>query len=548
MSIAEGLDIAMFAVACGLLLAGFPVAFTLAGTALIFAILGASLGVFDLRFLGAFPQRIFGTMTNETLIAVPLFVFMGVMLERSRVAEELLESMGRLFGTLRGGLGISVTIVGALLAASTGIVGATVVTMGLLSLPTMLRRGYDPALATGSIAAAGTLGQIIPPSIVLVLLGDVMSSAYQNAQLSMGNFSPDAISVGDLFAGALLPGVMLVGLYIVYQLLMAFFRPAGSPALTREEVGSGPGLAAIFRVLLPPVLLMVAVLGSILAGVATPTEAAAVGAIGAVLLAGYRLPDLDRAALAAGPAGRRRMTRVLAPLHLRGPLPPILAAAAVAALFILTSLFDMRLGRIDIPQADRWATLAAFAMCGIVVWGTIASLLRILSNGVLADVARTTAEITSMVFVILVGAALFSLVFRGLGGDDTVHQFLSAMPGGVVGAMVIVMLIMFVLGFFLDFIEITFVVVPVVAPVLLMMGIDPIWLGVMMAINLQTSFLTPPFGFALFYLRGVAPDTVSTGQIYKGALPFVVIQLLALVILSVFPEIATWLPEIVFGS
>ncbi len=547
MSVAEILDVAMFATACLFLLAGFPVAFTLAGTALIFAVLGMTLGVFDMSFLGAFPQRIFGTMTNETLIAVPLFVFMGVMLERSRVAEELLESMGRLFGTMRGGLGISVTIVGALLAASTGIVGATVVTMGLLSLPTMLKRGYDPALATGSIAAAGTLGQIIPPSIVLVLLGDVMSSAYQTAQLDMGNFSPDAISVGDLFAGALIPGLMLVGLYITYQLLMAWLKPASSPAMDMTDIANRPGLAAILHALLPPILLMVAVLGSIMAGVATPTEAAAVGAVGATLLAGYRTPVPDLATHNSSPPARRIPIRLLSMLHVNGSWPPVLAAAAILGLFILNASFDLRIGLNTTSNGTEVARLAAFALCAVVAWGVFVSLLRTLSSGCLGQVVRTTTEITSMVFVILIGAALFSLVFRGLGGDDTVHEFLSSMPGGVVGAMLIVMLVMFVLGFFLDFIEITFVVVPIVAPVLLMMGVDPVWLGVMMAINLQTSFLTPPFGFALFYLRGVAPPEVKTTDIYRGAMPFVLIQLLALVILSAFPAIATWLPEIVFG-
>jgi TRAP-type mannitol/chloroaromatic compound transport system permease large subunit len=546
MAIAEILDIAMFATACLFLLAGFPVAFTLAGTALIFAILGAALGVFDLSFLGAFPQRIFGTMTNETLIAVPLFVFMGVMLERSRVAEELLENMGRLFGTMRGGLGISVTLVGALLAASTGIVGATVVTMGLLSLPTMLKRGYDPALATGSIAAAGTLGQIIPPSIVLVLLGDVMSSAYQNAQLSMGNFSPDALSVGDLFAGALLPGLMLVGLYITYQLVMAVVRPSSSPAMELESGETRPGLGVILQALVPPILLIVAVLGSILAGIATPTEAAAVGAVGATLLAGYREPQPVLASEDHGTT-RRLTLRVLGALHMRGLLPPTLAALAFAGLFVLTALYDLRLGLETVPEGTVIARIAAFILCTVIAWGLLVCLLRTLANNCLTQVVRTTTEITSMVFVILVGAALFSLVFRGLGGDDTVHEFLNAMPGGVVGAMIIVMAVMFFLGFFLDFIEITFVVVPVVAPVLLMMGVDPVWLGVMMAINLQTSFLTPPFGFALFYLRGVAPPEVKTTHIYKGALPFVAIQILALIILSLFPEIATWLPETVFG-
>jgi tripartite ATP-independent transporter DctM subunit len=409
------------------------------------------------------PNRLYGIMTNTTLIAVPLFVFMGVMLERSKVAEQLLDTMAQLFGPMRGGLGISVTIVGMLLAASTGIVGATVVTMGLLSLPTMLRRGYHPEVATGTICASGTLGQIIPPSIVLVLLGDVLSSAYQQAQLNQGIFTPDTVSVGDLFAGALFPGLLLVALYIVYLVILAFVRPTQVPAIPVED--RSDNVAELFQkvviVLLPPLALIVAVLGSILSGLATPTEAASVGAIGAVLLA------------------------------------------------------------ISKNQ---------------------------LSIAILRDVVTSTTKITSMVFMIFIGASIFSLVFRGYGGDEAVEELLTNLPGGVFGAMLVVMLIMFLLGFILDFIEITFVVVPIVAPILLMMGMDPVWLGVMIAINLQTSFLTPPFGFALFYLRGVAPPEVTTGQIYRGVVPFIIIQLIALVTLAIWPELATWLPKVVFDS
>ncbi|NQV80011.1 MAG: TRAP transporter large permease subunit [Alphaproteobacteria bacterium] len=520
----ETLDILMFLVAIVFLMAGFPVAFTLAGTALIFGLIGFAIGVFDLSFLGLFPQRIFGTMTNEVLIAVPLFIFMGVMLEKSRVAEELLENMAKLFGTLRGGLGISVTVVGALLAASTGIVGATVVTMGLLSLPTMLRRGYDPALATGTIAAAGTLGQIIPPSIVLVLLGDVISSAYQNSQLSLGIFSPETISVGDLFAGALLPGLGLVAMYILYQVGVAWLRPTASPAIPRDELTAGDGslLIAILNSLVPPIALIIAVLGSILTGVATPTEAAAVGAIGATLLAGQRLRR-DRS------------------------LPIYVGALCIAGLFIANGLFDLRLNR-ERPLVDDLGIILAFMMTAGVVWGVAVSLWRTFGADVLRPVMRSTTQITSMVFIILAGAALFSLVFRGLGGDETVKNILTDMPGGVAGAMITVMLVMFILGFFLDFIEITFVVVPIVAPVLLTMGLDPVWLGVMMAMNLQTSFLTPPFGFALFYLRGVAPESVRTMHIYKGIIPFVIIQVVALGLLATFPRIATWLPEVIYGD
>ncbi len=524
--LADSLDLLMFATACAFLLSGFPVAFTLGGTALIFALIGLALGVVDFQFLNAMPQRIFGVMTNEVLVAVPLFIFMGVMLERSKVAEELLESMGRLFGRLRGGLGISVSIVGALLAASTGIVGATVVTMGLLSLPTMLRRGYDPKLACGSIAAAGTLGQIIPPSIVLVLLGDVLSSAYQRAQLNQGNFSPKTISIGDLFAGALIPGLMLVCFYIGYQVLMAWLRPETSPAMTEtDEDGDAPA-PSILHALVPPFALIIAVLGSILWGIATPTEAAAVGAIGALLLAGHRLGE-GRGASA---------------------IPVYAAALSLIGVLVLTAFVDLRITRAEISGGDMLGIVIAVLFCLGIGCGVAVSLWRSFGAGVLTGVARSTTQITSMVFIILIGAAMFSLVFRGLGGDDTVHEFLTNMPGGVIGAMVIVMLIMFVLGFFLDFIEITFVVVPVVAPVLLTLGLDPVWLGVMMALNLQTSFLTPPFGFALFYLRGVAPPEVKTMDIYRGIVPFVIMQIIALVALALFPQLATWLPALVFGG
>jgi len=442
------------------LLAGFPVAFTLGGTALLFAGFGVLGGSFNEALLSGLPNRIFGIMTNETLVAVPLFVFMGVTLERARIAEDLLETLSSLFGTLRGGLGISVTLVGMLLAASTGIVGATVVTMGLLSLPTMLKRGYSPEIAAGTICASGTLGQIIPPSIILVMLGDVMTSAYQQAQLDMGIFSPKTVSVGDLFAGALIPGLLLVFLYMLYILGVAYFKPDTMPAHHRapdDEISLG----RVVRALLPPLILIFAVLGSILGGYATPTEAAGVGGMGALLMA------LSRS--------------------------------------------ELNLERLQ-------------------------------------EIMRNTLRISSMVFLILIGASIFSLVFRGYGGDDGVRAVLEALPGGVVGAVLVVMLVMFLLGFVLDFIEITFVVVPIVGPVLLAMGLDPVWLGIMIAINLQTSFLTPPFGFALFYLRGVAPVSVTTAQIYRGAIPFVAIQLLALLLIAAFPELVTWLPEKIYGN
>ncbi len=517
---ADVLDIAMFATVCAVLLAGFPVAFSIAGTALAFALLGAALGVLDLRFVAFLPQRIFGTMQNEVLIAVPLFVFMGVMLERSKVAEDLLESMGQLFGSLRGGLGVSVSVVGALLAASTGIVGATVVTMGLLSLPTMLRHGYDRKLACGSICAAGTLGQIIPPSIVLVLLGDQISIAFQASQLAQGVFAPETVSVGDLFAGAMIPGVLLVGLYIAYQLVIALVRPNAAPALPARDA-SKAGNRMLLRALVPPIVLIVAVLGSILGGIATPTEAAGVGAVGALMLAGLRLAD-----------GQPWLIRA--------------AGASLIALLLLTGVADLRVTRDVIPPGDLAGIVIAVLLCLMVTAGIAVSVARTYRTGILQDVMRATARLTSMVFVIVIGAALFSLVFRGLGGDHTVTEFLTGLPGGVTGALVIVMAVMFLLGFFLDFLEITFVVVPIVAPVLMAMGVDPIWLGILMAVNLQTSFLTPPFGFALFYLRGVAPPEVRTADIYRGVAPFVGIQVIALALVAAFPALATWLPDLLF--
>jgi len=441
------------------LLAGFPVAFTLAGVALIFALIGIMTGIFDPAFLSAFPSRIFGIMGNETLIAVPVFVFMGVMLERSKLADQLLQALAQLMRRVPGGLGLAVMLVGTLMAASTGIVGATVVTMGLLSLPTMLRNNYAPSIATGTICAAGTLGQIIPPSIVLILLADVLSNAYQQAQLHSGIFSPKTISVGELFAGALLPGLVLVGLYMLYLTLLAFIKPSAMPAV-EQEPDEDVSLATLLSLLAGPLLLIVAVLGSILMGLATPTEAAAVGATGAMLLA--------------------------------------------------------------LKQ-------------------------RQLSVATLRAVVYQSARVSAMVFMILIGASLFSLVFRGYHGDEYVQSILISLPGGQAGALLIVMLVLFLLGFILDFIEITYVVVPIVGPVLLAMGIDPIWLGVMIAINLQTSFLTPPFGFSLFYLRGVAPPEIATSSIYKGVIPFIAIQLLMLGLLTLWPALATWLPSTIYS-
>ncbi len=519
----EVLSLLMIVGLCSFVLLGYPVSFTLAGTALVFALAGMAVGVFDPDFLGVLPHRIYGVMTNEVLIAIPLFIFMGVMLERSKVAEELLDTMGQLFGRLRGGLGISVSVVGAMLAASTGIVGATVITMGLISLPTMLRRGYDPRLACGSIAAAGTLGQIIPPSIVLVVLGDQISNAHQEAQRTLGNFSPEPVSVGDLFAGALIPGLALVGLYIFYQIITAFINPKSSPAIPRDEsMQTGNMVGRVMHALVAPLVLIVSVLGSILVGIATPTEAAGVGAIGATLLAGHRLAE-----------GK--------------PIPVYTAALCLIGVIILTSFVDMRVTRTNITLTENVASVVALLMCLGIIWGLVVALWRVFRIDTLQQVMRTTARLSTMIFAIIIAAQLFSLVFRGLGGDDMVHKFLTGLPGGVVGAMIVVMALLFVLGFFLDTIEILFVVVPIVGPVLLQFGLDPVWLGIMIAINLQTSFLTPPLGYALFYLRSVAPPEVTTMQIYRGVIPFVILQLMMLVILTYFPEMATWLPKVIFG-
>ncbi|MFP6853372.1 MAG: TRAP transporter large permease subunit [Pseudomonadales bacterium] len=451
----EYIPLLMFAVVFLALLAGYSVAPTLGGVALLFAFVGGSAGIFDLNTLGFLPSRLYGIMTNQTLIAVPLFIMMGITLERTHIAQTLLESIARLMGRMPGGLGIAVIIVGTLMAASTGIVGATVVTMGLLALPSLLKHGYEPSFASGTIAATGTLGQIIPPSIALVLLGDVLSNAYQQAQMSQGLFAPKTVSVGDLFAGALIPGLILVLLYATYLLSRALYQPKSAPA-TSGETDSGPLVVALSKGLAPPLFLITAVLGSILLGYATPTEAAAVGAMGALILA---------------------------------------------------------------------------------------ILYRALTRKILQEIMRTTLLTTSMVFFILIGASIFSLVFRGYGGDDLVATLFTDMPGGQWTAIGIVMLVIFLLGFILDFIEITYVVVPIVGPVLLSMGVDPVWLGVMIAVNLQTSFLTPPFGFALFYLRGVAPETITTSDIYRGVVPFIGLQLLLLSLLVAMPKLATWLPN-----
>jgi tripartite ATP-independent transporter DctM subunit len=461
MALAELFAVGMVVAVCSALMAGYPVALTLGGVSLACAGLGHLLGLMDFGILGALPQRIYGVLTNEILLAVPLFVFMGVMLERAGVAEDLLETMGRLFGPLRGGLGISAVIVGTLLAAAKGVVGATTVTLGLIMLPTMVRFGYDRRLAAGTVAATSTLAQIFPPATVLVLLGDQLGNSYQAAQLAKGIFAPRSLTVSDLFAGALVPGFALVGLYLVFLIAVAFLKPEASPALPRDKTGTR-GLALVARlvaVLVAPLALIAAVLGSILGGVATPTEAGSIGAVGALLLA-----------------------------------------------------------------ARKGALRAA-----------------------LRPVVEKTTQIVGMIFLILIGATAFSLVFRALGGDVMVERALTNLPGGADGAILTVMLAMFLLGFVMDAFEIIFVVVPIVAPPLLQMpGVDPVWLGIMMAMNLQTSYMHPPLGPTLFFLRSVAPPEITTKDIYIGVIPFVVIQLCALLVLWFWPGLATALPHALY--
>ena len=438
----EALPGIMFLVLTILLMLGFPVAFTLLGTSLVFGLIG-----FGWDFFNLLPLRIWGVITNFTLLAVPLFVFMGVTLERSGIAEDLLETMALVFGRMRGGLAVSVVIVGMLLGASTGIVGATVVTMGLLSLPTMLKRGYKPELATGTISASGTLGQIIPPSIVLVLLGDIIG-----------------VSVGDLFMGAVIPGMLLVGLYVLYIIVYAWIKPEDAPLISDEEWTriKAQGLwKRVVKALLPPLVLIVAVLGSIFAGIASPTEAAAVGASGALVLT------------------------------------------------IANKRLDLKM---------------------------------------LRQVMASTTMLTSMVFIILVGAGAFGLVFRGLGGDHMIRSYIGHLAYGKWAILAIIMGLIFVIGFFLDFIEITFIHIPVLAPIMKGFGFDPLWFAVLFALNLQTSFMTPPFGFSLFYLKGVSPPQIKTGHIYKGIIPFVILQLIGLLLVVLFPELATWLPRTLLGD
>ncbi|WP_296762060.1 TRAP transporter large permease subunit [Sediminimonas sp.] len=506
-----GMMLALFAG----ILSGIPAMLAIAGVPLLTAVIGAMVGVFDPGFLNFFPARVYGVMSNPLLMAVPLFVLMGILLERSRLAESMLEVLGRMLGGSTRGMALSVLVFSAIIAASTGIVGATVVMLVLISLPAMLEAGVPKRLATGIICASGTLGQIIPPSILLVLLGDQIGNTYLEAQQKAGNFAPDPVSVGDLFAGALLPGLVLVGLYALY--IFARLRPAAGASTVRHAVAS-VGIGEVLSSFAPPLLLILAVLGSILAGIATTTEAAGLGAIGALMLAAYR----------GGLPGPQRNLVLLG----------VLSAFALMALRLFS---DAR------SESTGLGVLAA-GLAVLLILGVAVAAWRLWFARLLQGTVRDTLRISGMVFGIVVAASLLALVFRGFGGDEIVVEAMKAMPGGEWGALAAVMLIVFLLGFVLEAVEIIYIVVPLLGPPILGTDISPVWFGVLLAMNLQTSFLTPPFGFALFYFRSTAPRHITTRDIYVGVAPFVVLQLVGLGLLIAFPALATWLPELVFGN
>ena len=514
----EYLDLLMFATLMVAVLSGFPVAFSIAGTAITFAFLGWYLGAMNISLLGAMSQRIFGLLTNGVLIAIPLFVLMGAVLEKSRIAEDMLDTMGRSFGQLRGGLGISVVLVGTLLAASTGIVGATVVAMGMIALPTMLRSGYSPRLAAGVVCASGTLGQIIPPSTLLIILSDVVSNSFQQAQYEQGKFAIETISVGQVFAAALLPGLAIVVLYILYLLIRGLIRPDDMPVL--KDVGPHPSLPSTLSAILPALLLILAVLGAILSGIASPTEAASVGGLGAILMA----------AIKSGANSKLLLT----------------GAVCLLLLGVAAGIYPVRMQRSDLNTTDYLIGGVYILLTLVAIVAIVLAVKALIASKTLQPALTSTLTMTSMIFATILAAGVFSLVFVGLGGDDRVHNILNELPGGPTAALVFCMLFIFVLGFFLDFVEITVIVLPLVMPALILMGHDPVWLAVLIAINLQTSFLTPPFGFSLFYLRGVAPKKVTTWHIYAGVAPFILLQIVAIGVIWFVPSLATYLPRVLF--
>lgn len=528
--ISEPLWLAMLLIALlAGILTGIPVMLVISGVPLLVALVGSLVGVFDLGFLHAYPQRLFGMMNNAILIAIPLFVLMGVLLERSRLAERMLISVSRLLGGSRATLALAVIVVSALLAASTGVIAATIVMLGMISLPALLQAGISKRMASGLICASGTLGQIIPPSIVLVLLGDQISNAYVTAQRKIGNFAPDPVTVGDLFAGALLPGMVLVGLYGAYVALKLSFKPLGHGArqvfAIGEDAADRPDIWPMLLDVVPPVLLILAVLGSILLGVATPTEAAAIGVCGTLLLTASSASEQG--------SGLRQLMA--------------LTAAAAVAIVVLKNFgltrIDFSTGRLAITPIS----LLAIALAGIVLCGLMAAAVSLWRRDVLVGALASTVQVSAMIFGIIAAASMLSLVFRGFGGEQFIHEVLAHVPGGKWGLLAVTMLVIFGLGFVLEFVEIIFIIIPIIGPVLLATDIDPIWFAVLVAMNLQTSFLTPPFGFSLFYFRSVAPDSISTGDIYRSIVPFVCIQLVAIAIVAFVPALATWLPARLFG-
>lgn len=520
----EVLAASMLLAVTGALFLGFPVAFTLAGVAILFALLGQQLGVFDPSYFAATPSRLFGILTNETLIAVPFFILMGMILERSGVAAELMTNMGRLLARLRGGLGVAIVLVGALLAACTGVVGATIATIALITLPTLIQAGYDKRLISGMICASGTLGTIIPPSVVLVFLSVLLEASYTEAQMALGNYAPRPLSVGDLFVGAMLPGLLLALLYILYVIAVGLLRPGACPPIAPRAAERDPLLAARLAIaIIPALFLIIGVLGSILAGLATPTESASVGAVGALLLMAVKMafghsadPEAE-----APPEAVRAMLRFWLGALIAFALA-IALYGAFGALTLVTALAVVAGAVAAWRRGRRFFALAAAAV-------------------------ESAAKLTAMVFMIFFGATLFSLVFSRLGGDELVRETLTGLPGGATTALLAVMAVVFVLGFFLDTFEIIFLVVPITAPTLFAMEIDPIWLAILLAVNLQTSFITPPFGFSLFYFKSVAAQHIPTATIYRGVAPIVLIQLLCLGLLWIFPALATGLPRLIFG-
>ncbi len=504
------------------ILSGLPVSFVLMGVPFLVAVTGAVFDLFDISFLAAFPSRVFGILTNPMIISVPLFVLMGGILEKSDIAKKMMLTAGALFGKRRGGMAYAVIIVGALLAASTGVIAATVFMMGLIALPAMMKGRYSNQVSAGVICASGSLGQIIPPSILLILLTDQVSTAYQSGRRAAGDWAADPVSVGDLFAGAMIPGLMLVGLYLLYIFIISFFRPEACPPIKIsqiEGIGERLTLSDIVKALVAPLLLIVLVLGSILGGVATPTESASLGVGGALLLVG--------------------LNRENQPKKIRYTYISVGIASGALLLLRLTGAVSF-IGTVDLKL------ILACILFLVFVIGFSVVVYQELRYGQLMLMAKTTAVMVTSILMIVLGSFMLSLVFRGLGGDEIVADILNSLPGGVPTAMIAVMVVIFLLGFILEYIEIIFIVVPIAGPPLMAAGIDPVWFAILISLNLQMSFMTPPFGYALFYLRSVAPPVLTTLDIYKSIIPFVIIQLFTLGMVALFPAIATWLPGVIY--